>query len=142
MNSPFIIPIVAIIFGCSIPIVAIWANAKKTREIFELYHRERMAAIDKGIELPPLPDGLLSEQAVPYHPRRNLRKGLVWAAVGAGMLIAFPRMESDLAYLGFIPLLIGVAYLIYYAAVGRKEAELADAERWAKLGETKAKANG
>ena len=50
-----LIPIVAIVFSLGIPIIAIITEAAKHRKIYELFHKERLAAIEKGIELPPLP---------------------------------------------------------------------------------------
>ncbi len=140
-NGPFLIPIVAIIFGCSIAMLAIYTRYRKRKDMYELYHRERMAAIDKGIELPPLPDGFFCEDGqspMPYHPRRNLLKGLVWLFLGIGVFAALRGSgESEDAWWGVVPACIGLAYLIYYGAAGRREAELADAALRARLTETK-----
>ena len=139
--EPFMIPIFGIVFGCTIAIVAIYTNYRKRKDMFELYHRERMAAIDKGLELPPLPEGFFSDgdRPTPYHPRRNLLKGLVWLFVGLGIFLAFHNMdEPDAAWFGAIPAAVGLAYLIYFGLVGRQEAELADAAEKVRLAETNA----
>ena len=51
-----IIPIFGIVFGVGVAIVAIVAGHRESVKRAELRHRERMAALEKGIELPPEPD--------------------------------------------------------------------------------------
>ena len=118
--SPFLIPIVAIVMSLMIPIVAIVSDAKKKRSIYELHHRERLAAIDKGLEIPPLPPELFDGGQRTREPGDYLLRGLIWSAVGIGILIACQGMDEEVARLGVIPLLVGVAYLIYYFVEGRK----------------------
>jgi len=116
------IPIVAIIMGMAIPIVVIIADYAKRRKLYELHHKERLAAIDKGMELPPLPIELLG--AGPKGRPRYLLRGLIWLFVGLGTLIALSGITSAEAektwMLGFIPTGVGLAYLIYYFAEGRR----------------------
>ena len=134
---PFLIPIFGIVFGCGIAMLAIYTSYRKRRDIYTLHHRERMAAIEKGVEVPPLPEAFFTEDTTPYNPRRNLLKGLVWLFVGLTLLLALYQFgEEDAAWFGLIPMGIGAAYLIYYFAVGRKEAEALEAAEQAKLAET------
>lgn len=139
---PFLVPIFGIMFGCGIAVVAIWTSYQRRKHLFELFHQERMAAIDKGVEVPPLPDAFLSEDARPYSPRRNLLKGLIWLFVGLGALAGLFGMHEDALLFALIPVGIGLAYLIYYFAVGRKEAELLEAAERAKLAETNRASRG
>ena len=125
--TPFLIPIVAIVMSLLIPIVAIISDAKKKKSIYELHHRERLAAIDKGMEIPPLPPELFDGCQRARGPGNFLLRGLIWCAVGIGVLIGVREMEQDVARLGIIPLLVGAAYLIYYFVEGRKLA--ADAKK-------------
>ena len=135
---PFLIPIFGIVFGCGIAMLAIYTNYRKRRDIYTLHHRERMAAIEKGVEVPPLPEAFFAEDTAPCTPRRNLLKGLVWLFIGLGVLLALYKAdEEDAAWFGLIPMGIGAAYLIYYFAVGRKEAEVLEAAEKAKPVETK-----
>ena len=88
-NIAVFIPIVAIVFSLSIPIIAIITDAAKRRKIYELHHKERLAAIEKGIELPPLPPELLDRDfGRRARKPRSLLNGLVWLLVGLGLLVA------------------------------------------------------
>jgi hypothetical protein len=129
-----LIPLFGIVFGCSIAIVAIYTQYRQRKDVFVLYHQERMAAIEKGIELPPAPEGLLEEGDKPAHPRRLLLKGLVWLLIGLALLGAlwFNAGHHE-AWFGLIPVGVGLAYLIYYAVAGKQEADLADAAQQARL---------
>ena len=118
-----LIPIVAIVMGIGLAMIGTVTSHRQRRTLIELHHRERLAAIEKGIEVPPPPEGLLESKA--DSPHRHLLHGLVWLFVGIGLLFALPRLDDDLELIGLIPGGVGVAYLIYYLAVGRKEAERA-----------------
>jgi hypothetical protein len=50
------IPIVAIIMSLSIPIVFAIVDYRRRRDIVEANHKERLAAIERGMELPALPE--------------------------------------------------------------------------------------
>jgi len=131
------IPIIATVLGIGMAMLAVYLNYRKRKDMFALYHQERMAAIEKGIELPPLPDAFFSEESKPVSPRRRLLHGLVWLFLGLGVLVAFRATgQRDVAWFGLIPVGIGLAFLIYYFAVGHREAELADQALRAKLSET------
>jgi hypothetical protein len=129
------IPIIAIILGIGIAMLAIFLSYRRRKETFALYHQERMAALDKGVELPPLPDFLLSENGKsvgPYNPRRLLLKGLVWLFIGIGLGLALWQTVSlDWALFSLIPIGIGLAHLIYYFVEGKKEAEALEQDRLA-----------
>ena len=133
---PFLIPIIAIVMGIGIGMLAIYLNYKKRKEIFAMYHQERMAAIDKGIELPPLPDAFFKEDSSSPAPRRRLLVGLVWLFLGLGFAGALLGAgDSETAWFGLIPIGIGLANLIYWFVAGRQEAELLEESLRAKLAE-------
>jgi hypothetical protein len=106
--------------GCSIPIVVLYLDYQKKKSIYELHHRERMAAIDKGMEVPPLPPELFNGSHRASGPSNYLLKGLVWTAIGIGSMIALRQLHEEVNLIGVIPLGIGLAYLVYYAVEGRK----------------------
>jgi len=121
-----LIPIVAIVMGIGIAMLAIYLQYRKRKETFALYHQERMAALDKGVELPPLPDFLLAEDNRPfrpYHPRRHLLKGLIWLFIGIALGLAlWATADWEPALFSLILVGIGSAHLIYYFVEGRNEA--------------------
>lgn len=120
-----LIPIVGIVFpiGGSAAVAIVWMtfNYRKRRRLMELHHAERMAAIERGMELPPLPIELI-DGGMPRRRRSSLLPGLVWALIGlaiaGGTLIT--DGDYDLLVGGLIALGIGLAYLIYYSVEGRE----------------------
>lgn len=113
------IPIIAIVFGLSIPIVSMIVDYRKRRRLIELHHAERMAAIERGMELPPLPLEVLGQGR--KRPQTSLLPGLIWLFVGIGLFLGLGSIVGDdVSRLGAIPGGVGVAYLLYYAIEGRK----------------------
>jgi hypothetical protein len=88
-----------------------------------LIHRERMMALEKGLDLPPLQEEVQRRQ---FNFRRLLLlSGLIWLAVGlsgtvvAGIILAQPYPEfaqapRHMELIGLIPAAIGLAQLIVY----------------------------
>jgi hypothetical protein len=93
-----------------------------------MIHRERLTAIEKGVELPPL------EQEVRRSnwnvQRVLLLAGLIWISLGVSLfvvlnaLLAHPEGLTDLRqgfqWIGIAPVMIGFSHLIVYV-VGRKK---------------------
>ena len=82
-------------------------------------HRERMAAIEKGLlELPPEP---APPQPEPMPSRsRYLLRGLIW--LGVGLAITFGTrdwLQFPLGGAGWIAVAVGAAYLIFHWMEGR-----------------------
>jgi Domain of unknown function (DUF6249) len=122
-----LIPIIAIIMGIGLGMLAIYLSYRKRKELFTCCHLERMAAIEKGIECPPWPDRLLADEDAPPSPRRHLLKGLVWLFIGLAASVAvYATVDFRRALFGLIPIGIGLAHLIYYFVEGRREAEAAE----------------
>lgn len=122
-----IIPILGILFGIGGPVVVVivWftLNYHKRRKLMELHHTERMAAIERGMEIPPLPIELIDGRSVPKRRRTALLPGLVWFFVGLAVVVGSLAGDADgeiPVFLGLIPLGIGLAYLIYYFTEGKK----------------------
>lgn len=120
----------AIVFVALIGFVAFRQWLHHQRRV--LQHQERMAAMEKGIALPPV------EQEVRRSgwnvQRLLLLAGLVWIALGMAMVMILgmlvphlappPDMKSvppGLAVVGFGPIFIGVAHLITYWVGARRE---------------------
>lgn len=117
-----LIPLFAIVFAVglplSIPIVFAVLNYRKRKRLMELHHAERMAAIERGMDIPPLPLDLIDGRSA--RRRSSLLPGLVWLFVGLALLIAMQTVSEEQAVLGLIPAGIGLAYLVYYFVEGRK----------------------
>lgn len=118
-----LIPIFGIVFAIglplSIPIVFAVLNYRKRRRLMELHHAERMAAIERGMDVPPLPLELIDGQSG-RRRRTSLLPGLVWLFVGLAVLISLGKIGEEEAIFGLIPTGVGLAYLIYYFFEGRK----------------------
>jgi len=134
LDSEFFIPI----FIFSIPILAIvgglTAGIVKTlgqQRLLELAQRERIAAIERGIDpskLPPLPTGRADDDLASIYlsPRESAKRraqglmigGLVTLAVGVSLGIFLGAIAADegepsrIWALGLIPSAVGIALLI------------------------------
>jgi len=114
------IPIVAIFMSLLIPIVYAVVDYKRRRDIVDANHRERLAAIERGMDLPALPESFY-QSIKPARRSSYLLPGLVWLFVGIGIFIALGAIAGeDVRNLGLIPAGVGLAYLIYYFVEGRK----------------------
>jgi hypothetical protein len=108
------IPILGIVLGVGIAIVAILTSHREKLKRAELRHRERIAALEKGMELPP--------DAEP-EPRKGsaLRSGLVSLFIGIVLYFALLELVgSDVALFGLVPAAIGLGSLISYFIEERK----------------------
>jgi hypothetical protein len=115
------IPIVAIIMSLSIPIVFAIVDYRRRRDIVEANHKERMAAIERGMELPPLPEALFAAPKTDHRPK-YLLAGMIWLFVGVALFVALTRVSGeDVAYFALIPASVGLALLIFYVVEGRKK---------------------
>ena len=96
-----LIPIIAIIGAFSTAMFTVYQRMRRQHEMLQLYHAERMAAIEKGIELPPLPPELFHD---PYngHSGRRFRdrshyryRGVVLVLVGIAVTVALWQTSVD-----------------------------------------------
>ncbi|PZN33382.1 MAG: hypothetical protein DIU71_05195 [Proteobacteria bacterium] len=120
--NDFLVPLFGMIFSMGLPIAAliVWIvlRYRRHRQLLELHHAERMAAIERGMDVPPLPLELIDGR--PRRRRSSLLPGLVWLFVGLAVLVSMRTIAEREALLGLIPMGVGLAYLIYYFAEGRK----------------------
>ena len=83
----------------------------------QLQGQEIMAAIEKGIEVPFPP---------PKEPKKRnyLNLGLVWTFVGVAFTLAlwFSARVMEAAAWGFLPVAVGVAFLLIAFIEGKKKA--------------------
>ena len=114
-----LVPIVAITFGVGFIPALVWIilSYRKRRRFMELHHTERMAAIERGMDIPPLPLELIDGRS--NRRGSSLRSGLVWAFIGAALLISMQLDGDTPALPGLVCLGIGLALLVYYFFEGR-----------------------
>jgi hypothetical protein len=115
-----LIPIlsVTVSLGALIVWIVVWYR-RRVHEI-DCRHKERMAAIERGIDLPPEP----VPQPEQMPPRsRYLLRGLIW--LGIGLAITFGGrdwLRAPMGGSGWIAVAVGAAYLIFYLVEGRRAA--------------------
>ncbi len=102
--SAVLVPCIAIIGGISFAAYSMYLKVRRQRETLQMYHLERMAAIEKGIDLPPLPpeefvhgeyDG--GRYRGEYRRRRRTR-GLSTVLVGAVVAMALWQINGDKSF--------------------------------------------
>ena len=124
----FLIPITAIVMGIGIGMLGMWTDHKRKSQLLEQAHRERMAAIEKGIPLPPidgnghgLTDSSRSSKNGP-NPAKVLRSGVFMLGLGIVLYFALVTVGArEAAVFGLIPATIGLANLAYAAVLFDKE---------------------
>ncbi len=109
-----LIPIVAIVMSLGVGMLSIWLDYRKKREMFQLHHAERMAAIEKGIELPPLPPEFFRGRDRTRSAYCDLRRGFMWLLIGFAVTAALWGTHNNNAWWGLVPSAVGVAYLLAY----------------------------
>lgn len=128
------IPIVAIVMSLLIPIVYQITDYRRRRDIVEAYHKERMAGIERGLDIPPLPEAFFSPLDRNKRPR-HLLTGMIWFFIGVALFVALGAVAGeDVRYFGLIPAGVGAAFLIYYFIEGRHEAQAYREREAAKAG--------
>lgn len=101
----------------------------RTLKLMEMRHRERLAAIEKGLAVPEPPRepesmiviGGVGNGGTGSYERAALASGLVLTLGGAGFLVALSVMAqiqnlsklAAIAVLGLIPMLVGAGLLLY-----------------------------
>src|SRR5215831_13081440 len=123
MSNENLIPVMALLIPIisvtvSLGALIVWIVVWYRRRMHEVdcRHKERMAAIDKGLELPP--ESLPPPQQLPPHSRYLLR-GLIW--LGVGLAITFGGQDwlrAPMGGSGWIAVAVGAAYLIFYFVEG------------------------
>lgn len=111
------IPIIAIIMTFLVPIMALyfWYRVRMQKS------KERMLAIEKGVELPPEPVPVVK----PATPLDSLRRGCVCLGIGVALII-FTLVANVSEWFmcgGLVLTFIGAALIIWYRIATEKEKE-------------------
>ena len=116
MTWAFTVPIAGIAFGCLIAIFAMYFKYKERN----LRHRERLAAIEKGLPLPP--DIEVEVKSVEERRRGLLIGGFITLFTGIGIFVSFYFLSGlDVASIGFIPFAIGLGMLLSSLLIKERE---------------------
>ena len=102
-------------------IAYLFLRYRERQRRLDVLHRERMAAMDKGIPLPELP---LETQKAPPDPRMPLLHGIVWLAFGIGGVAALaaigPVRNMPSLWPFALPLVfLGAGLILYYVLASR-----------------------
>ena len=117
------IPFVAIVGGISFAAYSLYLRVHRQRELMQMYHAERMAAIEKGIELPPLPPELLHSGydfggVLPGYRRWRRGRGVRLIFVGAAVTIALWQTNGDKSFWwGLVIVAWGLGQLVSEALI-------------------------
>jgi hypothetical protein len=136
VGSPFIVPVAGCIMILGIVVAGIWSGIRNR----EIQSTERLAAIAKGVPVPPTPEELAIMHGKPSadttRRRGNVRRaGIVLLGSAVGLVAFFIMLAAVLrerdvlcgAAVGLIPLGIGIALLIDARIQTREMEEAANA---------------
>lgn len=126
-------PIVLIVTFAFI-IVLVIIKAITRHQDRNLAHKERLAAIEKGLPIPQVPAGT-TKICECSSRQRNMRSGLILVFVGIGILVSFIvcayvcNQEEVVAggAFGLIPFFIGVGHFIYALTLPKDKNKTEDA---------------
>jgi hypothetical protein len=119
MGSEILIALVVVPVTMAVPVSIVYLIMKYARQRREMESRERLAAIEKGVDLPP---------ALP-HLRRGgspLAGALILMSAGVGVALALWNIAFQTGApipwaVGAIPGMIGVGMLVHWVLGGREE---------------------
>jgi hypothetical protein len=99
-----------------------WWALQRRREREALYRHETARRLIERGEAERAISWLREDEAAAEGRRREgLRlSALVWIATGTGVLLGLPKLQKEEAILGWVPLLIGAALLVYLFFSRRK----------------------
>jgi hypothetical protein len=106
-----LIPIIAIIMGCSIPIVTVGLLLYFRHRKNIMLHETLRTMVEKGVPIPPemfqkTERGFMDhDKSGRNHPRNDLRTGLILTGMGIGIVLFIGKP-------GLIILSLGVAFLV------------------------------
>ena len=125
----FFAPSLTVAFILAFVAFGMWLRQQRRLMI----HRERLAAIEKGIDLPPV---MLEVQRNSWNVQRLLLlAGLVWISIGVGFYLVFSEImrhpteftrdvPPGLQYVGYGLIGIGISHLIVFAAASARTREI------------------
>lgn len=117
LMAAVVVPIVAIVGGLSYAAYSTYLKVRRQREMLQMHHAERLAAIEKGIELPPLPSDAVHDQYYGPGYRSEYRRwrrgrGVTLMFVGAAVTAALWAQGGTNFWWGLIIIAWGLGQLV------------------------------
>ena len=110
-----------IVFSFPIGVIALVQTFRHRRQ--KLAHETMRLMIEKGLPVPP---ELINPPPPVKPPKSDLRRGLIWLALGIGLMVLAKNAtnEPGVWSVGLVPALIGAAYLLcWIVSQGRERRE-------------------
>jgi hypothetical protein len=104
-NWSILVPLVPFAAGVLIAGILTWLAQRKN----QMMHETLRAMIERGVAIPP---ELINPPAREHKPQQDLRLGLIFIGIGFGVMLCLLILGESAWGAGFIPLLMGVAFLI------------------------------
>ncbi|MDI6697483.1 MAG: DUF6249 domain-containing protein [Candidatus Saccharicenans sp.] len=113
------------VFGwAAFVLIIIWINQRKRQKVLDLIHKERLAAIEKGLPYPEWPDYHINgEGKNQENPKGTLGAGIILAMIGIGMTLMFYLWPSlrILWPVGLVIVFTGLGVMISFFVTRGKE---------------------
>ena len=108
------IAIAAIVMGIGFAMLSLYLHSRRKREFLQMHHAERMAAIEKGIELPPVPPQFFQDTPVGLggYSFCRRRSGVGTLLVGVAIMVALWEQGGNGYWWGLVVIAIGVGRII------------------------------
>lgn len=106
-----LVPIVAIVMGCSIPIVIVGLQLYFRHRKNIMLHETLRTMVEKGVPIPPEMfkktehEFMEHDKSTDKRPRNDLRNGLIFIGIGIGVVMLTGKA-------GYIILFLGVAFVV------------------------------
>jgi hypothetical protein len=100
--------------------ICVWLGVSQRLKRQRMLHDTIQKMIEKGQSIPP---ELLQSGEAPQRPKSDLRTGLVLVSVGVGVGIFLFAQQQKEWPAAFIPLLMGVAFLIVWKMEANKKGQ-------------------
>ena len=110
--------------GIGIAMLGLWTDHKRKSQLLEQTHKERMAAIERGVTLPPMNADPLTNKSPGNvaNPARVLRNGVFMLSLGIVLYFGLITVGAgSAAVFGLVPGTIGLANLAYAAVLFNRE---------------------
>jgi len=114
MDTPTFITFMVMWMLLFFGVLGIILHYRHSRHLIDLVHQERMSALERGLEAPPLPTRDSGSSPGPS-ASSYLQRGLIFALLGLSLMAAFGVNAGARSALWGLPVAaLGVSYLILY----------------------------